>query len=77
MREFTKEGLARYNGKDKEEVYVAYKGKVYDVTDSDLWMDGDHQGQHEGGVDLTDEMDEAPHEEDVFENFDVIGILVE
>ncbi|WP_318531560.1 hypothetical protein [Methanohalophilus profundi] len=39
-------------------------------------MAGDHQGMHEGGIDLTEEMEEAPHEEDVFNEFDIIGIFV-
>ncbi|ATU07487.1 cytochrome b5 domain-containing protein [Methanohalophilus portucalensis] len=76
MREFTPDGLAKYNGKDRDEIYVAYKGNVYDVTNSELWMAGDHQGMHEGGIDLTEEMEEAPHEEDVFNEFEIIGIFV-
>lgn len=75
--EFTKEELAKYNGVDDEKVYIAYNGKVYDVTDSDLWMDGEHQGLHEAGMDLTEEIDEAPHEDDVFGDFDVVGTLIE
>ncbi len=30
MREFTPDGLAKYNGKDRDEIYVAYKGNVYE-----------------------------------------------
>lgn len=75
--EFTKEELAKYNGVDNEKIYFAHNGKVYDVTDSDLWMDGEHQGLHEAGMDLTEEMEDSPHEDDVFEDFEVVGTLVE
>jgi predicted heme/steroid binding protein len=56
---------------------VAYQGKVYDLTDSDLWMVGDHQGLHEAGTDLTDEFEDAPHEEEVFEDYEIVGVLVD
>ncbi|MCM1986516.1 MULTISPECIES: cytochrome b5 domain-containing protein [Methanococcoides] len=75
MEEFTTEELAKYNGKDGEKCYFAYKGKVYDVTDSMLWEDGDHQGMHDGGIDLTEDQEDAPHDDDVLEDFTVVGIL--
>ncbi|ABE52360.1 cytochrome b5 domain-containing protein [Methanococcoides burtonii] len=75
MEEFTTEELAKYNGKDGEKCYFAYKGKVYDVTESMLWEDGDHQGMHEGGIDLTADHEDAPHDDDVLEDFPVVGTL--
>ncbi|NPE28270.1 cytochrome B5 [Methanococcoides sp. SA1] len=75
MEEFTTEELAKYNGKDGEKCYFAYKGKVYDVTESMLWEDGDHQGMHEGGIDLTEDQEDAPHDDDVLEDFPVVGTL--
>lgn len=77
MEEFTKEELEKYNGKDGAKCYIAYQGQVYDVTDSMLWDDGDHQGLHEGGMDLTEEMDDSPHDDDVMEDFPVVGTLVD
>lgn len=77
MEEFTKEQLAKYNGQDGEKCYIAYQGKVYDVTESMLWDEGDHQGMHEAGIDLTEEMDDSPHEDDVMEDFPVVGTLVD
>ncbi|AKB86005.1 cytochrome b5 domain-containing protein [Methanococcoides methylutens] len=77
MEEFTKEQLAKYNGQDGEKCYIAYKGKVYDVTESMLWDEGDHQGMHEAGIDLTEEMDDSPHDDDVMEDFPVVGTLVD
>jgi len=75
MKEFTKEELALYNGKNGKPAYVAYKGKVYDVSTSFLWKDGNHQVLHEAGVDLTAAMEQAPHSEEVLKRFPVIGIL--
>lgn len=53
-------------------MYVGYKGKVYDVTESYQWSEGDHLG-HEAGMDLTESMEIAPHADDVMERFKVIG----
>lgn len=72
MKELTKRQLALYNGQDKEEVYIAYKGDIYDVSSSRLWKNGKHY-EHWAGQDLTDELPEAPHTEKVFERFQKIG----
>ena len=75
MKEFTEEELVQYNGKNRNPVYVAYNGNVYDVSASFLWKDGVHQVFHRAGVDLTDALEQAPHGGDVLEKFPVVGIL--
>jgi predicted heme/steroid binding protein len=75
-KKFTLEELKQYDGKDGRPAYIAYKGKVYDVTDDFLWVDGDHQGEHVAGKDLTEEMSQAPHGEETLERVKQIGILV-
>ena len=45
MKEFTAEELAKFNGTGGNPAYVAYKGVVYDVTESAMWGDGDHEGE--------------------------------
>ncbi len=67
--------LALRNGQDKPEVWIAYKGIVYDVTASRLWKTGTHY-EHWAGQDLTDELVDAPHTDDVFSKFVPIGKLV-
>jgi len=71
----TPEQLAKFDGSGGEKTYVAVGGKVYDVSDSDLWEDGEHMGAHDAGHDLTAEMEDAPHGAEVLENFPVVGKL--
>jgi len=49
---FTLDQLKQFDGKAGKLIYVAIKGKVYDVSRSDLWIDGDHQNVHSAGEDL-------------------------
>ena len=76
QKEFSRNDLTQFNGKDGKPAYVGYKGKVYDVTDSSQWIDGDHIG-HMAGQDLTEAMDIAPHSEEVMDKMKVIGILAD
>lgn len=69
---FTNAQLALRNGQDREEVWVAYKGVIYDVTKSKLWRDGKHY-EHWSGQDLTDELPDAPHTDKVFDKFKAVG----
>jgi predicted heme/steroid binding protein len=71
---YTKSQLALRNGQDKPQIWVAYLGMIYDVTDSRLWRNGKHY-EHWAGQDLTDELKDAPHTEEVFKKFVVIGRL--
>lgn len=71
---YTRAQLALYNGQDKPEIWIAYKGVIYDVTKSRLWRDGKHY-EHWAGQDLTDELPDAPHSERVFDKFDAVGRL--
>ncbi len=70
----TKKQLALRNGQDKPQVWVAFKGLIYDVGSSRLWQHGTHY-THWAGQDLTAEIEDAPHTEDVLSKFKVIGKL--
>jgi len=74
LKSYTKKQLALRNGQDKEEIWIAYKGKIYDVSKSRLWFTGKHY-EHWSGQDLTEELKDAPHSAKVFERFEVIGLL--
>lgn len=71
---YTKGQLALRNGQDRDEVWIAYKGVIYDVTKSRLWRNGKHY-EHWAGQDLTPELKDAPHSATVFDKFDIIGYL--
>ncbi|WP_373035942.1 2-oxoacid:acceptor oxidoreductase subunit alpha [Sulfurimonas sp.] len=73
----TKSELKLYNGKNGAKAYIAYKSKVYDVTDSPLWQNGEHEGVHSAGIDLTPMLQNAPHSVEVFDDFMVVGTLEE
>lgn len=74
LPEITKAQLALRNGSDKPEIWCAFKGLVYDVSVSRLWRGGKHY-EHWAGQDLTDELQDAPHTETVFDKFKIIGKL--
>ena len=75
LPEYTLRQLALRNGHDREEIWVAYQGIIYDATPSRLWRNGKHY-EHWAGQDLTAELDaDAPHTAAVFERLQVIGKL--
>lgn len=71
---FTKSQLALRNGQDREEIWIAYKGIIYDVGKSRLWKNGKHY-EHWAGQDLTPELADAPRNDAVFEKFTIVGQL--
>ena len=73
--QYTISQLALRNGQDRDEIWVAYKGIIYDVSASRLWKNGKHY-EHWAGQDLTAELADAPHTATVFEKFQVIGTLI-
>ncbi len=73
IKEYTLEELAKYNGKNGKS-YVAYEGKVYDVSNSNLWKDGIHKG-HTAGKDLTEELNKATHGPGIIKGYPVVGTL--
>lgn len=62
MPDMTLEELKAHDGRDGRSAYVAYEGIVYDVTESAMWGEGDHEGMHQAGDDLTGEHADAPHD---------------
>lgn len=76
MKTYTRQQLALRNGQDKPEIWVAYHGEIYDVSESRLWKNGKHY-EHWAGQDLTDELPDAPHTAEVFRKFKTIGLLTE
>ncbi len=75
MKEITPEELLSFNGKDGSPIYVAFQGKVYDVSGSPLWANGTHMLRHVAGRDLTTDISAAPHGTEVFERYPQIGVI--
>ncbi len=75
MKEFNSKELEAFNGKKGAPVYTSYQGKVFDVSESSLWVDGEHMDSHLAGKDLTQEISAAPHGTEVFERFTQVGTL--
>lgn len=75
MRKFTLSELRWYDGKEGRPAYVAFQGKVYDVSSSFLWREGRHQVLHNAGEDLTEALRDAPHGPELLARFPVVGEL--
>ena len=72
---FTLEELAEYDGLEGREAYVAVDGIVYDMTGSDMWAEGGHNG-FQAGQDLSEEIKEvSPHGLSVLDRMPVVGTL--
>ncbi|MEQ9443009.1 MAG: cytochrome b5 domain-containing protein [Cyclobacteriaceae bacterium] len=74
LPEYTAQQLALRNGQDRDEVWCAYQGIIYDLSDSRLWHRGKHY-EHWAGQDLTHELPDAPHTDRVFTRFTPVGKL--
>ncbi|HTF82324.1 MAG TPA: cytochrome b5 domain-containing protein [Cytophagales bacterium] len=75
LPKYTKQQLSLRNGQDKPEIWVAFEGKIYDLSTSRLWRNGKHY-EHWAGQDLTKELSDAPHNANVFDKFTPIGELI-
>ena len=76
LKKFNLEELKQFNGQAGKPAYLIFEGKVYDVTDSSSWQGGDHMGVHQAGKDLTEAIEIAPHNKEVFNKVKQIGVLV-
>lgn len=74
---FTREELQKYDGKEGGPTYLIFKGKIYDITSSQLWINGTHMDIHNSREALETTIKEAPHGEEVLSRFPMIGELRE
>jgi predicted heme/steroid binding protein len=73
---FTLQELFQFDGSERRPAYIAYKGKIYDVSSSKLWVEGSHVRKHLAGNDLTETLKTAPHGEDKILAMPLIGELI-
>lgn len=64
--------LKRNTGERGTRMWIAFKGIVYDVTECPKWRLGLHEFLHFPGQDLTSEIADATHGEEVFDHDCVI-----
>jgi predicted heme/steroid binding protein len=67
--------LGNFDGVEERSAYIAYNGKIYDMTESDLWKNGLHVKRHKAGEDLTDMLKQAPHGEEKVLEMPLVGEL--
>jgi predicted heme/steroid binding protein len=77
MRTVTELELRRNTGERGTRKFIAFQGVVYDVTDCPKWRGALHELLHFPGQDLTSELPDAPHQQEVFnhECVKVVGRL--
>lgn len=77
LLEFTLTELLEFDGTNGKDAYIAVNGYVYDVTDSDDWRNGGHNG-FQAGRDLTAAITtQSPHGTSFLDRIPLIGIIVE
>lgn len=74
---FDSEGLSTHDGKEGRPAYIAHGGRVIDVSKSRLWAKGLHMGRHHAGVDLTLDIEAAPHGTEVLDRYPQVGVFEE
>jgi predicted heme/steroid binding protein/uncharacterized membrane protein len=77
MKELDPKSLEEFDGKEDRPCYVAVRGKVYDLSGSELWKTGEHMGRHAAGRDCGDALENAPHGEEVLDKFQQVGVVKE
>ncbi len=73
---FTREQLERFDGRNNRPLYIVFKGRVYDVTRSRLWVTGRHMGVHTRSENLTETLKNAPHGEETLARYPVVGEFI-
>ncbi len=77
MLELSLDELAAFNGENGQPAYVAVDGVIYDLTNSKLWKEGQHNG-FQAGADLTSAIKEkSPHGVGKLDGIPIVGKLVE
>jgi predicted heme/steroid binding protein len=73
LKPFALDELQTFDGAEGKPIYVAYKGKIYDLSKSPLFQGEKRMRCHIAGKDLTKDIDVAPHGEDLIFKFPLVG----
>ena len=77
LKKFSFEDLKQYDGQGGKPVYIAFNGKVYDVSSSSSWSGGSHMGRHNRNDNLAEAIKGAPHGDEVLAKVRQVGVLVQ
>ncbi len=77
LRVFTQKELEPFDGKEGHPFYVVFNGKVYDLSKSQLWIQGTHMGIHTRNENLAETIKGSPHTEETLERFPIVGMFGE
>jgi len=78
QRRFQRSELAKFDGRQEGvPILVAYRGLVYDVTESYPWRKGVHWACASAGRDETGKMAKAPHGPELLGRVPCIGWLID
>jgi arsenite oxidase small subunit len=77
LRTFSKAELDKSDGKEGRPLYIVFKGDIYDLSKSRLWLQGKHMGIHIYTENLEETIKAAPHRDEVLGRFPIIGRLAE
>lgn len=76
LGDMTSEQLTLCDGLEGRPACFAFKGKIYDATQSPMWKKGQHMQRHSAGGDLTVALGQAPHGEDRVMRMPEVGALL-
>jgi len=77
LKKFSFEDLKQYDGQGGRPNFIAFNGKVYDVSSSSSWSGGSHMGSHNRNDNLGEAIKGAPHGDEVFAKVKQVGVLVQ
>lgn len=76
MKEFNKETLSNYDGKNGRPAYIAVNGNVYDVTNNHHWTNGQHHNI-KAGRDVSFYLtDSSAHDENILVHINRVGTYI-
>ncbi len=76
LGDMTSEQLLLCDGQEGRPACFAFKGKIYEATQSPMWKKGQHMQRHSAGSDLTAALGQAPHGEDRIMRLPEVGSLL-
>jgi arsenite oxidase small subunit len=73
LKNFSQKELETFDGKEGRPFYIVFRGKIYDLSKSQLWIQGTHMGTHTRNENLAETIKTAPHNEEMLERFPIVG----